>query len=342
MYITIGVTIFLILSLALAAFAQTANDVAKRASRSVVLLMMEDKHSQPVSMGSGFLIGDGLVVTNLHVVRGSAGGTVRLVGQNSIQRIIAIVDVDELADLVLLKISQTTRPAPELQLSNVTPQVGDLVYVIGNPRGLEGTFSDGIVSGIRHNEEDTILQITAPISPGSSGGPVLNVSGDVVGVAVGFYNDGQNLNFAIPARYVQLMIDREHHPKAWSDIQTPPNPMSATGEIGKPISEGVFVYNLEWSKTGYNHYIHFSLRNQLNKAVKNITLLTIFYDKEREPIHSETHMVAKGTKEILPGMAKYFTDVQYDWDGYFVEWLRISPIVEYMEVRILDYEIVER
>ncbi len=63
------------------------------------------------------------------------------------------------------------------------PEIGERVYAIGNPKGLEGTFSEGIVSGKRVFEENEIIQITAPISPGSSGGPVINTRGEVIGIA---------------------------------------------------------------------------------------------------------------------------------------------------------------
>jgi len=76
-------------------------------------------------------------------------------------------------------------------------EVGDTVYVAGNPKGLEGTFSQGIVSGIRRVKGNRYLQITAAISEGSSGGPILNESGDVIGIAVATVREGQNLNFAV-------------------------------------------------------------------------------------------------------------------------------------------------
>ena len=75
--------------------------------------------------------------------------------------------------------------------------------LFGNPQGLEGTFSQGIVSSIRVLGADKILQITAPISPGSSGGPVLNEKGQVIGVSVATFRGGQNLNFAIPSKLSQ-------------------------------------------------------------------------------------------------------------------------------------------
>ena len=108
-------------------------------------------------------------------------------------------------DLVLLKISASQTASLSLGDSDKV-EVGDSVFAIGNPQGLEGTFSQGIVSSIREIGSDKLLQITAPISPGSSGGPVLNSEGEVIGVSVATFRDGQNLNFAIPSNYLNALI----------------------------------------------------------------------------------------------------------------------------------------
>ena len=87
-------------------------------------------------------------------------------------------------------------------------KIGETVYVAGNPKGLEGTFSDGIVSSKRGGYSNEHLQMTAPISPGSSGGPVLNRQGQVIGVSFMTLEGGQNLNFAIPSRYIGVLLAR--------------------------------------------------------------------------------------------------------------------------------------
>ena len=94
-----------------------------------------------------------------------------------------VTAVDAERDLVVLKISAAHTRAFPLGNSD-TLQVGESVYAVGNPQGLEGTFSEGIVSSIRRVGSDKLLQITAPISPGSSGGPVLNSKSEVIGVSV--------------------------------------------------------------------------------------------------------------------------------------------------------------
>ena len=96
--------------------------------------------------------------------------------------------------------------ANPVKLSATPPKPGDAVFVIGNPEGLEKAISQGIVSGIRKVDDKELIQITAAISHGSSGGPVFDGRGEVIGVTVGMLDSGQNLNFAIPVRFVSEIL----------------------------------------------------------------------------------------------------------------------------------------
>jgi S1-C subfamily serine protease len=182
-----------------------AREIAKQAFPSVVLVVMQDTSGQPTSQGSGFVVRDGQVVTNHHVIAGAVSGFVRLVDKSSKYEISGTVAIDDAHDLAVLAVPGLVAPSLPLGDSNKIA-VGDEVYAIGNPQGLEGTFSQGIVSGIRRADSDTLLQMTAPISPGSSGGPILNGSGEVIGIAVATFTDGQNLNVAIPISYLTPLI----------------------------------------------------------------------------------------------------------------------------------------
>ena len=185
--------------------AQTVQEVAKKAFGSAVLLVMEDGNGQPLSLGSGFFVRNGEIASNLHVVEGAVRGYAKLVGEKTKYDIEGIAAVDAERDLVVLKVSAGRSQALPLGNSDVV-QVGESVYAVGNPQGLEGTFSQGIVSSIREVGTDKLLQITAPISPGSSGGPVLNGKGEVIGVSVATFRSGQNLNFAIPVKYLKKLL----------------------------------------------------------------------------------------------------------------------------------------
>lgn len=187
--------------------AQAPEKIAQKALRSTVLLKMQHA-SGSLSLGSGFFIEDGLIATNYHVIKNAKRGTAKLVGQDKSFAIDGYVAMDKDRDLAILKV--TGLHAPALPLGNSdNVQVGETVYAVGNPRGLEGTFSPGVISSLRPEGNAVIrgkiLQITAPISPGSSGGAVLNSKGQVIGIAVATRVDGQNLNFAIPSNYLEAL-----------------------------------------------------------------------------------------------------------------------------------------
>jgi S1-C subfamily serine protease len=178
--------------------ATPAAEIAKKAFASTVLVVIEDAHGQPVLLGSGFVLREHAIVTNMHVIDGASQGYAKQIDNDTKHKLEGILQADNSHDLAVLSVPSLS--APPLPIGDSTKlAVGDTVYAVGNPRGLEGTFSQGIVSSIRNIDSQTFLQITAPISPGSSGGPILNERGDVVGVAVATFEDGQNLNFAIPA-----------------------------------------------------------------------------------------------------------------------------------------------
>ena len=155
-------------------------------------------------MGSGFVIGKGLIATNHHVIEGAAVGTAKLVGETTAHEIESIRAVDEEHDIAIIVAKGVNAPILPLGDSDAV-QVGEKIYVAGNPNGLEGTFSDGIISGIRQESGVKLLQMTAPISAGSSGGPVLNSSGEVIGISVTSRIDGQNLNFAVPINHLKAL-----------------------------------------------------------------------------------------------------------------------------------------
>ena len=184
----------------------SAAQVAKRSFPSVAMLIMADNSNQPISQGSGFVIAKNIVVTNHHVVQGAQAGFVKFVGDNNRYKITRILRVDEAADLALVEVA-APHVAPLPLSGDATPDPGEEIYAIGAPKGLDGTFSKGNISSVRVIDKSQLLQITAPISAGSSGGPILNTKGEVVGVAVATYKEGQNLNFAVPVRYVRQLFN---------------------------------------------------------------------------------------------------------------------------------------
>ena len=193
---------------------QTPQQIAKKSLASTVLVVMEDANDQPVTSGSGFFVGRGMIATNLHVVEGVFNGYVKRVGMNKTYRIKSIVAMNSQQDLAILRVSDIESPILPLGNSDEL-QIGEPVYAVGNPKGyLEGTFTEGVVSGVREFQiGNRRIQISAPISKGSSGGPVLNNKGEVIGVAVSFITEGQNLNFAIPSNYLKELLSKAGVPQ---------------------------------------------------------------------------------------------------------------------------------
>lgn len=250
------------------AHAQTAQEVAKKAFGATVLLVMEDANGQPLSLGSGFFVRNGEIASNLHVVEDAAKGYAKLVGQKMKYGIEGVTAVDAERDLVVLKISASSSQSLSLGNSDAV-QVGEPVYAVGNPRGLEGTFSQGIVSSIRELGTNKLLQITAPISPGSSGGPVLNGKGEVIGVSVATFRGGQNLNFAIPSNYLKTLLDNAGTAKPLAQSKSTNAQRSILADLGGRSSEGVVSAQLTWTYTSLQSGEYaLSLRNQLSENVR--------------------------------------------------------------------------
>ena len=185
--------------------AQTVPEIAEKALAATVYLEMQDNNGLPLGFGSGFFLKSNLIATNYHVIAGAASGTAKLVGKSITYKIEGFTATNKYNDLALLKVSASgIKPLP-LGNSDAV-KIGETVYVAGNPKGLQGTFSDGIISSRHGGHAKGRLQMTAPISPGSSGGPVLNRMGKVVGVSYAILEGGQNLNFAIPSLYVKTLL----------------------------------------------------------------------------------------------------------------------------------------
>jgi len=305
---------------------------------------MQDSHGQPTSLGSGFFVKEDVIATNLHVIEGAASGYAKIIGKKPKYDIAGFVAIDRYRDLVLLKVQEAK--APTLVLADTNDiAVGDEVYAIGNPQGLEGTFSKGIVSSIRKVGEDSLLQITAPISPGSSGGPVLNAQGEVVGVSVATFKGGQNLNFAIPALYLTPLLSDVKSPKRLSTEATQNKKPSILSTVGGKSTEAIVVTHLTIDSF-YNNY-SFSFRNMLREPVTDIVCLVVFYDDQREPV--DTSVIVFG-ETILPGFAKRCTKNHIESSVYGIirgesKNKKKSDLSEKfascMEFRVLDFKIVE-
>jgi hypothetical protein len=182
-----------------------AGQLYKRVSPTVVLIEAVDSKGEATKLGSGFLVGsDGRILTNFHVIAHSKEATVRLANGDAYDDV-EVLSVDKRKDIALIKIKALELPSVMLGRSS-SVQIGSTIYSIGNPLGLQNTFSQGLISGVRQFDGYQYFQISAAISPGSSGGPVIANDGAVIGIAVGSFKGGQNLNLAIPIDYAKGML----------------------------------------------------------------------------------------------------------------------------------------
>jgi V8-like Glu-specific endopeptidase len=234
MRIRVLIMIMLAATVARAQSAPARKDIptiAKAANGAVVSIIMSDDSGHPIAQGSGFVISkDGRILTNYHVIRSGSSAVVKL-PDGAFFAVGGVLAFDKTRDIAVIKAHGENFRTVTLGDSDGI-QVGEEVVAIGNPLSLESTVSNGIVSGVRTVEEEggKFLQVTAPISPGSSGGPLFDMAGKVVGITTLYIKGGENLNFAVPINDAKGLILSD------SKIQDFPNELEphSTGADAPP------------------------------------------------------------------------------------------------------------
>ena len=227
-------------------------EIASKYADSVVVLENYNDQGQKTSQGSGFISStDGVMLTNYHVVRGASRMVARSHDQ-SIHDVEYVLGYDMQHDIAALKISGGGLPSVHLGEST-SVKTGDHVTVLGAPLGLESTLSDGMISAVRDAGSLRIFQTSAPISHGSSGGPLFDDYGNVIALAVATIEAGENLNFAVPIDSAKTLLKAEdqisfaellsrtavRQPILPSTISVPPQVV--TLEIAVPQQGGVLA-----------------------------------------------------------------------------------------------------
>ena len=247
--------------------------------------------------GSGFFVSSaGDILTNWHVIRDADYITVTPQDGRSMSA--SLKDYDSQRDMALLTVN--TAPVKFLTISPNLPRQGEAVIAIGNPKGLSGTVSNGIVSAFREN--NTWVQFTAPISPGSSGGALINLRGEVVGMPTKLRTDGQNLNFAIAPG----ILSRFFHSARNKTPRKLPG-LSETPKVSKGMNPGGLIFVR--SDESYEMYIA-SDYIEYDRANAQAAFLSVWFptEKTNRQMKRDTNFKAVQGKDFGPCILLYAVD----------------------------------
>ncbi len=322
-----AVTIVLFLSLlplevaAQGAAKTPAVRIAEQYLGTVATVVALDANRQPLALGSGFFLSErGELATNAHVIQGSANVAIRWGNETKLAS--RVVRFDDRYDLVVLDTAFSNTRWPPLGDAE-TVVVGEEVVVLGNPHGFEGTVSTGIVSGVREIAGLRYLQITAPVSPGSSGGPVFNVRGHVIGITTASVTRGQNLNFAVP---VNLLRSAPTVSIAFSQVRAKP----IESERLDHLKDLVRLTNVKGSQL-YGYWdVTFSVQNDTGYPLEWIKIILIVY-VGGQVLNYKT-MDEMFREPIPPGLAKQ-TSISAAVSGHLIR------EEGHFDLRVLDFRL---
>lgn len=305
------------------------SQIVEKYSQSVVTIIALDENNQPLSLGSGFFVNEnGNIATNHHVIENCVKAIIKTkIGERG--TILEILNYDHELDLIIARTSlKSTKPLPFGDSDTIT--IGEDILAIGNPAGLEGTVSKGIISGVRKVDDIKFIQITAPISPGSSGGPVFNLAGKVIGVATAYLTYGQSLNFAMPINYLKSLKPNK--------LNLVSLPKISKNKSLKKDDTLVKVFDVFYSYgTGDNlTLLEFTIKNLNNYPIRNIELFFVYKNIKGEVI---SYSAMKIKKSILPKLALQFINNHYVRHFRQLDSGTQKRLEGEVEIRILDYDI---
>lgn len=301
----------------------TASDIYQKSKDGIAIVIAYDDDGIPLSQGTGFFIENNKLITNFHVIENSKSIRVKLIdGEKFLKK----ADVKLSSKKYDLAIVETEIINNHLSLDTISePKIGSKIFTIGNPRGLTGTISEGIISAKRKNDYD-LIQITAPISPGNSGGPLINERGNVIGISTFTLKNSQNLNFAIPLKYI---FNCKKH--IYQKVTKRNKITEKNGAI--TISK----FTKRWLK----EVEHISFKNNTNDYINHITGVIIYKDMKDNIID---YRVIDKEIVIPPNLAKRISIASFDDEGSYTYYKdRQSSLSEKfkIEFRLLSYEAEE-
>ena len=208
--------------------------LVKKIQPAVATVVAYDMERNVAGLGTGFFVdAQGHLITNFHVLQGRYAADVRTAAGKSYP-VRAVLAENREADLVKLRVDIPPEEVAWIPIDERVPEIAERVVVVGSPMGLEQTVSEGIVSSVREIPPvGTVFQMSAPISPGSSGSPVVDMKGRVVGIAAFQFVQGQNLNFAVAARQLSALkrLTAERTVSEWTFGHLGQKPRLAEGAL---------------------------------------------------------------------------------------------------------------
>ncbi len=200
------ILIFLLFS-SLPSLAQSPKEIYNHAKNSIIYLSFEkiENNQKALNFGTGFIVEKNLLITNSHLV---AENLIAKDSNNNEIKIVKVLKNDEKNDLAVILI-ENNKSLESLKLAKNNAEIGDEIIVLGNPAGFQNTLSRGLISNLKLIKSMNKIIFNAPIAQGSSGSPILNENGEVIGVVEGLYlgNNAQNLNVGINLKELKDLID---------------------------------------------------------------------------------------------------------------------------------------
>lgn len=277
----------------------TAEQIYKKVSGAVVVVHAYNDNDELAAQGSGVVLNDkGYVVTNYHVLSGNS--KLKILHGKEIIPYVDIIGIDVEKDILILKIEAKKFPAIKTGDSK-SLNIGQRVYAIGSPMGLENSISEGIISGLRSVDElkRNFIQITASISPGSSGGAVVNDKGELIGISTLTAKVGQNLNFAIPIDDIlKVEIGSYSKNQAYKDFELFDKAFNASE---KKDYHGAIKYYSDFIEKYPNDATAFYNRGNAKRNLEDYRGAVEDYTKtiEIKPNHAEAYCNRGSTKGKL-------------------------------------------
>jgi len=266
-----------------------------KAALPSIMTLTVTKSDGKTFQGSAFMLTDsGIAATAWHLLDGAKEASVRFSDGEEFE-VSGLIDKDEKRDIALIRVKAFGRP--QLKTSTSNPEVGSKAFVIGAPRGLEFTISEGLVSQIQQIEGMRQYQFSSPASPGNSGGPLLNDTGEVIGIVSWQLTNGQNLNFAIPSTYL-LGLDKSLPTTPWAAVRTsvriadnPTAAVTVSDEKADELLSGAYR-----ALVGAEEAVNFQIRIESQNGGYQLGIDTWFYSAQRE-LNSLTEQIQRTSME---------------------------------------------